>query len=139
MLAVRSNERAASAIGIDVGRSKLLVFAISSFLAGAAGCLIAYRFGSVSEASYGTIASLTALAIAYLGGITSVSGAVAAGIVASSGVAFFAMGKVFGGLGPWESFVSGVLLIAAAVGNPEGIAGAIRNVRRRAGRSEATA
>ena len=139
MLAVRSNERAASAIGIDVGRSKLLVFAISSFLAGAAGCLIAYRFGSVSEASYGTIASLTALAIAYLGGLTSVSGAVAAGIVASSGVAFFAMGKVFGGLGPWESFVSGVLLIAAAVGNPEGIAGAIRNVRRRAGRSEATA
>jgi branched-chain amino acid transport system permease protein len=132
MLAVRSNERAASAIGIDVGRSKLLVFAISSFLAGAAGCLIAYRFGSVSEASYGTIASLTALAIAYLGGITSVSGAVAAGVVASSGIAFYAMGRLFGGLGPWESFVSGVLLIAAAVGNPEGIAGALRRTRDRA-------
>ena len=67
------------------GGTKLVAFAVSSFIAGAAGCLIAYRFGSVSEASYGVIASLTALAIAYLGGITSVSGAVASGIVADIG------------------------------------------------------
>ena len=127
MLAVRSNERAASAVGIDVGRSKLAVFALSSFLAGAAGCLIAYRFGSVSDASYGTIASLTALAVAYLGGITSVSGAVTAGIVASSGVAFYALGRVMSSVGRWEALVSGVLLIVAAISNPEGIAGAVRN------------
>lgn len=139
MLAVRSNERAASAIGIDVGRSKLSVFALSSFIAGAAGCLIAYRFGSVSDASYGTIASLTALAVAYLGGITSVSGAVTAGLVASSGVAFYALGRVMSSVGRWEALVSGVLLIVAAVTNPEGIAGAARNAaaRRRTRRAAA--
>lgn len=126
MLAVRSNERAASAIGIDVGRSKLSVFALSSFIAGAAGCLIAYRFGSVSDASYGTIASLTALAVAYLGGITSVSGAVTAGLVASSGVAFYALGRMMNSVGRWEALVSGVLLVVAAITNPEGIAGAVR-------------
>ncbi len=126
MLAVRSNERAASAIGIDVGRSKLSVFALSSFIAGAAGCLIAYRFGSVSDASYGTIASLTALAVAYLGGITSVSGAVTAGLVASSGVAFYALGRLMNSVGRWEALVSGVLLVVAAITNPEGIAGAVR-------------
>jgi branched-chain amino acid transport system permease protein len=126
MLAVRSNERAASAIGINVGTSKLLVFALSSCIAGIAGCLIAYRFGNVSDASYGTIASLTALAVAYLGGITSVSGAVTSGLVAASGVAFFAMGRVVGSLGRWEALISGVLLIVTAIQNPEGIAGAIR-------------
>jgi branched-chain amino acid transport system permease protein len=126
MLAVRSNERAASAIGIDVGRSKVSVFALSSFIAGAAGCLIAYRFGSVSDASYGTIASLTALAVAYLGGITSVSGAVTAGLVASSGVAFYALGRVMSSVGRWEALVSGVMLIITAITNPEGIAGAVR-------------
>ncbi len=125
-LAVRSNERAASAIGINVGTSKLLVFALSSCIAGIAGCLIAYRFGNVSDASYGTIASLTALAVAYLGGITSVSGAVTSGLVAASGVAFFAMGRVVGSLGRWEALISGVLLIVTAIRNPEGIAGAIR-------------
>jgi branched-chain amino acid transport system permease protein len=126
MLAVRSNERAASAAGINVARVKLQVFALSSFIAGVGGCLIAYRFGSVSDASFGTIASLTALAVAYLGGITCVSGAVAAGITAASGVAFFAMAKLTGSLGDWESLIGGVLLILTAVLNPEGIAGGIR-------------
>jgi branched-chain amino acid transport system permease protein len=102
------------------------VFALSSCIAGVAGCLIAYRFGNVSDASYGTIASLTALAVAYLGGITSVSGAVTAGVVAASGIAFYAMGRVVGSLGRWEALISGVLLIVTAIQNPEGIAGAVR-------------
>ncbi len=126
MLAIRSNERAASAIGISVANGKLLVFTLSSFIAGVGGCLIAYRFGTVSDVSYGTVASLTALAVAYLGGITSVSGAVTAGVVASSGVAFFATSRVVGSLGKWEALIGGVLLIFTAVQNPEGIAGAFR-------------
>ena len=72
------------------------------------------------------MASLTALSFAYLGGITSVSGAVAAGIVAASGVSFFAMNQLIGSFGTWEAFIGGVLLIVTAIMNPEGIAGAIR-------------
>jgi branched-chain amino acid transport system permease protein len=126
MLAVRSNERAASALAIDVARAKLLVFAVSSFIAGIGGCLVAYRFGNVSESSYGVVASLAALAVAYLGGITSVSGAATAGVVAASGIAFFATGKIMGTFGKWEALISGVLLIVMTIRNPEGIAGAIR-------------
>jgi ABC-type branched-subunit amino acid transport system permease subunit len=126
MLAIRSNERAASAIGINVANGKMLVFTLSSFIAGVGGCLIAYRFGTVSDVSYGTVASLAALAVAYLGGITSVSGAVTAGIVASSGLAFFTTTRVVGSLGKWEALIGGVLLIFTAIQNPEGIAGAFR-------------
>ncbi len=127
ILAIRSNERAAAAIGIRVARVKMLAFTMSAFVAGVAGCLVAYRFGAVSDASYGIVASLTALAIAYLGGITSVSGAVTAGITAASGVAFFGMSEVIGSLGTWEALIGGVLLIFTAIQNPEGIAGAIRS------------
>jgi branched-chain amino acid transport system permease protein len=126
MLATRSNERAASAIGISVTGVKLQVFATSSFIAGIGGCLIAYRFGGVSDASFATVASLTALAVAYLGGITCVSGAVASGITAAAGVAFYGMSQVIGSLGAWEAFIGGVLLILTAILNPEGIAGGIR-------------
>jgi branched-chain amino acid transport system permease protein len=126
MLASRSNERAATAVGISVAKTKLVVFAVSSFIAGVGGCLIAYRFGSVSDASFGTIASLTALAVAYLGGITCVSGAVTAGVTATSGVAFYGMAQMTGSLGQWEALIGGVLLILTAVLNPEGIAGGIR-------------
>lgn len=126
MLAVRSNERAASALGINTVTVKLLVFTVSAFIAGIAGTLTAYRFGAVSEASYGVFASLTVLAFAYLGGITSVSGAVAAGMVAASGVAFYATSRIFDAVGAWEAYVGGILLIFTAIQNPEGISGAIR-------------
>ena len=126
MLATRSNERAATASGVNIARVKLEVFAASAFIAGIGGCLIAYRFGSVSDASFGVVASLTALAVAYLGGITCVSGAVTAGMTASAGVAFYALGSLFDALGQWEVMIGGVLLILTAILNPEGIAGGIR-------------
>ncbi len=139
-LAVRSNELAASAVGINVGRVKLQMYAVSSFIAGIGGCLIAYRFGGVSDASFGTVASLTALAVAYLGGITCVSGAVTAGITATAGVAFFGVGEITGGIGEWEVFIGGALLILTAILNPEGIAGGIRQqVATRKRKAEATA
>ena len=126
MLAVRGNERASAAVGINNTHVKMMMFALSSFIAGMGGALIAYRFGAVSDLSYGTIASLTALSFAYLGGITSVSGAVTAGIVAASGVSFYAMNQVVGSFGTWEALIGGVLLIVTAITNPEGIAGALR-------------
>ena len=126
ILAVRSNERAAAAAGINVARTKLMAFAVSAFIAGLAGTLMAYRFGAVSDASFGVVASLTALAVAYLGGITSVSGAVTSGLVATSGVVFFATGEIFDAVGAWEVYVGGIFLIVTAILNPEGISGGIR-------------
>jgi branched-chain amino acid transport system permease protein len=126
MLAARSNERAASASGINVARVKLEVFAASAFIAGVGGCLIAYRFGSVSDASFGSVASLTALAVAYLGGITCVSGAVTSGITAAAGVSFYLLSTVTGAFGQWEVFIGGLFLILTAILNPDGIAGGIR-------------
>lgn len=135
ILAVRGNERAAAAIGIGVTQVKLSMFALSSWIAGVGGTLIAYRFGSVSELSFGTLASLTALAFAYLGGIASVSGAVTAGMLATSGIAFHAIGRVAGQVGQWEVFVGGLFLVVTAVLNPEGVSGGVRSLanRRRKG------
>ncbi len=126
LLAVRGNERAALASGISVFKVKLAAYAISSFIAGIGGCLIAYRFGRVSDASFGVVASLAALAVAYLGGISSVSGAVTAGLVAASGVAFFGLTELLPSFGAWETFIGGFFLVLTAVLNPEGIAGGIQ-------------
>ncbi len=126
MLAARSNERAANASGVNVARVKIEVFAASAFIAGVGGCLIAYRFGSVSSASFGSVASLTALAVAYLGGITCVSGAVTSGITAAAGVSFYLLSTVTGAFGQWEVFIGGLFLILTAILNPDGIAGGIR-------------
>ncbi len=75
MLAVRSNERAAAAAGISVRETKLAAYAISSVLAGTAGALYAYDYGSVSEPRFAVPIALSLVAFSYLGGITSVASA----------------------------------------------------------------
>ena len=84
--AVRANERAAAAAGLDVRRTKLIAFALSSFLAGLGGTLLAYQYDTLSVNSFTVFASLALLATTYLGGIASIAGALVAGAVADGGV-----------------------------------------------------
>jgi branched-subunit amino acid ABC-type transport system permease component len=79
MLAVRSNERAAAAAGVNVRGVKLSAFAISSALAGVAGVLFAYNFGTVSASMFDVMTSLSVVASVYVLGVTVVQGAVLGG------------------------------------------------------------
>jgi branched-chain amino acid transport system permease protein len=123
MLAVRSNERAAAAAGINVRNTKLAGFGIAAFIAGMAGALYAYNFGSVSYSRFGALAALGLIAFAYFGGITMVSGAVIAGIGATEGLFPHAFDAWFGLSGTWALLVGGFALIITLLVNPEGIAG----------------
>jgi branched-chain amino acid transport system permease protein len=137
-LAVRANERAAASSGIDVRKTKLIGFAISAFIAGIAGCLIGFSRGQLSAESFTVFAGLQVLAVAYLGGITSVGGAVVAGILGPLGIVYTLLRGVFD-LGEYYALISGLGLIITAILNPVGIAGATREqvawVRRKLSRS----
>ena len=67
MLAVRSNERAAAAASINPRNVKLAAFAISALVAGMAGSLYAYNFGSVSADRFDAFTALSLIAFAYAG------------------------------------------------------------------------
>jgi len=123
MLAVRSNERAAAAAGINVRNTKLAGFGIAAFIAGMAGALYAYNFGSVSYSRFGALSALGLIAFGYFGGITMVSGAVVAGIGATEGLFPHAFDRFFGLSGNWALLVGGFALIITLIVNPEGIAG----------------
>ncbi len=84
-LAVRNNERAASAAGLDVARMKLVDFAISAALAGVGGVLLAYQRQSLSAQSYQVFVSRSVVALTYLAGITPISGALLAEALAPEG------------------------------------------------------
>ena len=129
LLAVRSNERAAAAVGVDVARTKLLAFTISSFLAGLGGTLLGYSRGQLSADSFGVVVSLSVLAFAYLGGITSVGGALVAGSLAPLGIGYVVLERSLE-LGDRYLLVSGLLLLVTAVANPGGIAGRTRSLLR---------
>jgi ABC-type branched-subunit amino acid transport system permease subunit len=124
-LAVRSDERAAAGLGISVASTKLFAFGIGAIIAGVSGVLNAYAYQSITAGPYVSIASVSALAIAYLGGISTVSGAIWAGTLATGGFSFRILERV-AHLGQYEQLISGVGLVLAAILNPEGIAGVFR-------------
>ncbi len=129
MLAVRSNERAAAAAGINVRNVKLTAFAISSAIAGIAGAMYAYNFGSISASRYSALTALGLIAFAYIGGITMVSGAVIAGIYATSGIGDYITQKWIGISGVWLLLFGGWAVLSTVVFMPEGIAGGLRKKR----------
>ena len=126
-LAIRANERAAAACGINGAAVKLQAFAFSSFLAGLGGAMMAYMRGQISGESFSVFASLALLAFAYLGGIGSVSGALVAGVIAPGGLAVALIAKGFSGdsIGTYANLVGGVGLIVTSILNTDGIAGKI--------------
>jgi branched-chain amino acid transport system permease protein len=122
-LAVRANERAAAAAGINVARTKLLGFAIAAAIAGLAGVVQSYRLGSIQPENYGLFASLAAFAFVYLGGITSLYGSVVGGLLVAGGlVAQFIDERSDGGFEQYVPMIGAIGLILTAILNPEGIA-----------------
>jgi ABC-type branched-subunit amino acid transport system permease subunit len=121
-IAVRCNEAAAASIGVDVARTKLLAFAISAFIAGIGGGLLAYQQININPASFTVWTSLTILAITYVGGVGRIAGAVAAGfLLASNGVMATLLDKLFS-FNQYQALIAGVALMLTAVANPDGIA-----------------
>jgi branched-chain amino acid transport system permease protein len=77
--AMRDSPVAATALGLRLVRTKLLVFGISAGMAGLAGCLFAGLLGQVGGSQFSYMMSLTALLILAIQGTTSVPGAVLGG------------------------------------------------------------
>jgi branched-chain amino acid transport system permease protein len=130
LLAVRANERAAQAVGISVTATKLLGFGMSAFIAGTAGVLVGWQQGQLSFGSFDVFASLSFVAVAYVGGIGRVSGAVVGGALVSSGLVFLLLDRA-AGLGRYQLLASGVAVVVAVVVAPDGLTGLASRVARR--------
>ena len=123
-LAIRANERAAAAAGINVANMKLLGFGISSGIAAIAGCMLAYKLPGLQTDQFEIFGGLALLAFAYLGGITTVWGAIVGGCLIAGGLLPEFLGVHF------ESVDTGLINAVGAIGlvvnakvtNGEGVA-----------------
>ncbi|MBQ8369407.1 MAG: branched-chain amino acid ABC transporter permease [Clostridia bacterium] len=76
--AIRDNEIAARATGINVTKYKLLAFTISAFFAGIAGVLYSFSNYNVQSAKFGYNYSIEILVMVVLGGMGSINGSIIA-------------------------------------------------------------
>jgi branched-chain amino acid transport system permease protein len=83
MMAVREDEIAARAMGVDTTRYKVRAFVISSFFAGVAGALAAHYLNVITPMSFTYVKSFDIITMVVLGGMGSISGSVLAAIVLS--------------------------------------------------------
>jgi putative xylitol transport system permease protein len=115
--AVGGNEKSARNSGIRTNRVKILVYAISGFLAGAAGIILTAKTGS-AQTNAGSSYELDAIAAAVIGG-SSMSGG--AGTVSGTLFGALIMGVMNNGLDIlgvesfYQSIVKGVLIVGAVV------------------------
>ncbi len=74
LVAVRDNDRAADAMGMHPGLTKVYAFALAGFFAGVAGALHAYLYRGVGFDSFTLHHSIIYLAMAIVGGLGTLSG-----------------------------------------------------------------
>ena len=78
---MRSSEEASVTTGISVVRAKMLVFAVSAFVAGLGGALYGSTLGSVNRISFTVTIGIVWLAIVVTWGVRTVIGALLAGML----------------------------------------------------------
>ncbi len=80
-MAIREDEIAAAAMGIDTVKTKLLAFASGAALAGVAGAMFASKLNLVSPSSFSFNVSVFVLCMIILGGIGNIYGVIVGAII----------------------------------------------------------
>ncbi len=121
LLAIRSNERAAGSVGINVAQGKLMAFGLAAFIAGIGGALTGYSQGELTADSFAAFTSISLLAIVFVAGVGRIAGAVVAGIMFSAAGLFVTFLDIHLSVGKYQAIVAGLALVLTAVQNPDGL------------------
>jgi branched-chain amino acid transport system permease protein len=114
-VAIREDETAASAMGVNTFKLKLLAFAMGAFLAGLAGTIQAHSLSSVTPDSYVFLNSSFLLSAVVLGGMGTVMGPLLGAVlllVIPEKLRFFQ---------EWRLWLFGLALILMMRFRPEGL------------------
>ncbi|MCI8429660.1 MAG: branched-chain amino acid ABC transporter permease [Lachnospiraceae bacterium] len=78
---IRDNRIAAESVGLNITKYKLMAFAVSASLAGAAGVLYAHNLASLQASKFSFNTSILVLVFVVLGGIGNIRGSIIAAVV----------------------------------------------------------
>jgi ABC-type branched-subunit amino acid transport system ATPase component/ABC-type branched-subunit amino acid transport system permease subunit len=122
LLAVRTNERAAASLGIDVMMVKLFAFALSAAIAALGGILLAFRLSSISYQSFTNFTSVTYVGLVLVGGVGHLLGAFVGGTMATAALNQEILESTWGNVGRWIQFISGAAILLTVLAYQDGVA-----------------
>ncbi|MEA1946182.1 MAG: branched-chain amino acid ABC transporter permease, partial [Thermodesulfobacteriota bacterium] len=116
--AIHASEPAASAMGVDVSRFKILVFVYSAVLASLAGSLYAHYLNFVNPSTFDLFFSIKLLIMIALGGMHNIWGA-----VIGAGLITFLSYEWLHYFEEFDVIVYGAILLLVTIFLPQGLAG----------------
>jgi branched-chain amino acid transport system permease protein len=130
LMAVRENEDAAAALGVDVSRVKSAAMVISGAMTAASGCFYAQYFLFVdSGIAYGTWISIEALLTPIIGGVGTLFGPLLGALVVRS---LGELAKLVAGDAPGlDLIIYGAVLVAVIWFSPRGLIGGAVQAHKR--------
>lgn len=126
-LAVRSNERAAAALGVSVAKVKLVAFTIAAGIAAVGGVFLSFKFDNVLLAKFNFFQSLLSVVFTLIGGIGYLLGPIAGAFISPSGIVPFLFNDI-DTIERWLIIIAGLIVIVQLIAAPDGI---VHDVSRR--------
>jgi ABC-type branched-subunit amino acid transport system ATPase component/branched-subunit amino acid ABC-type transport system permease component len=120
LLAVRSNERAATALGISVYWVKLYAFMLAAGVAGLGGVLFAFMQSAVLPAQFDQLSSINYVAVTVVGGTGFVGGSALGALLIPNGL-FSEIFRNFQALNSWLPLIGGLSVIFVLRANQDGM------------------
>ncbi len=117
LLAVRENEIAAEAMGIDTTRAKVVAFVFGAFFAGIGGALYAHEVGALDPKELGFMKSIDLVIIVVIGGMGSITGVVLGAAI------LVILPEVFRQFADYRMIAYALALIIVMIVRPQGIMG----------------
>jgi branched-chain amino acid transport system permease protein len=119
-IALREDEIACQAMGIDKTKTKLTAFALGATWAGMGGVLFAAKTTFINPASFTFLESAMILSIVVLGGMGSIMGVIVGALV------LILLPEYLRGLGEYRMLMFGITLVLMMVFRPQGLIARVR-------------
>lgn len=120
--AIRDDETVAAALGINVARTKIMIFTVAAALAAVIGAMTAFYFRFVEANAFNSEVMILLLAMAFVGGTRSLWGAVAGpAILVLFPEIFRFIGPVGVDLAKVQQGLYGLLLVLLMLFRPQGL------------------
>ncbi len=124
LVALRDNEAAVQAYGVDVVRAKLTAFAVSGFVASFAGALFVHHQQAFGSSPFAPAQNLSVFAMAVVGGISSLPGALLGALYVLGTQWFLPL--------QWQFLASGFGILIVLMILPTGLGGLLFQIRDQA-------
>jgi branched-chain amino acid transport system permease protein len=125
LLAVREDEIAAEAMGVNTTRTKVISFVISSAMAGVAGGLFAHYLMYVHTNSFTFLKSIEIIIMIVIGGLGSITGSVVGAVL------YIGLTEGLRAVAQYRMVVFSVLLVLIMIFRPQGLMGHRELFRRK--------